>query len=281
MSGMTNTGDEARRVGWALFLVAAANGLGNLLVDLHPSSMGLLANITKPLLMPLVAAHLLLKTRGGPSSGSFPLGFIFLALGFGWLGDVLLMLPDSVGQRLPGGAFVWGLVAFLLGHLCYIRAMLRGLSLAQLLEPRGLMAALPMGVYGYILFSVLAPHLPKALVVPVLVYMTALIGTAFSAFARYRTFRDEASVWMLVGALLFLQSDSILAVNRFVFNHPPDLGPMPAANFMLMLTYVLGQSWIAEGCALAAVGTAARRPAEERERLVLRAPGTASAVTPS
>ncbi|MCC7464853.1 MAG: hypothetical protein IT261_01205, partial [Saprospiraceae bacterium] len=68
--------------------------------------------LSKPLLMPLLAAWLLTETKS--SSGIFR-NAIALALAFSTLGDVLLMFEG-------GMFFLAGLGAFLIAHLWYIRA---------------------------------------------------------------------------------------------------------------------------------------------------------------
>jgi uncharacterized membrane protein YhhN len=49
-----------------------------------------------------------------------------------------------------------------------------------------------------------------------------------------------AGKWMMLGALLFVISDSILAINKFY-------QPFEAAGVLIMLTYGLAQFFIVEG----------------------------------
>ena len=52
-----------------------------------------------------------------------------------------------------------------------------------------------------------------------------------------------AGQWMMAGALLFVISDSVLAINKFY-------QPFKAADVIIMLTYGLAQLFIAKGAAM-------------------------------
>jgi uncharacterized membrane protein YhhN len=52
----------------------------------------------------------------------------------------------------------------------------------------------------------------------------------------------EAGKWMMVGALLFVISDSVLAINKFYL-------PFDGAGVIIMLTYGLAQLFIVKGAA--------------------------------
>ena len=246
-------------------LMAALNVAGSLAMDLAgPDGVGrVLAQATKPFLMPLLALCLYVETRGRPAAGAdgFRPQSLYLALFFGWVGDVLLMLPERLASRLPQGAFAWGAGAFFLGHLCYIHVFLRGLTAAEVLRPSRLMYALPLLVYGYVLFLALDGFLgPMAL--PVAVYTGALLANGFAAYSRWSAHRALPASWCLLGALLFMQSDSILAVNQFIFVQGQSR-PMPLANFAIMVTYLLGQFLLVHGSVLEAYGGTPVRAATE------------------
>jgi uncharacterized membrane protein YhhN len=74
-----------------------------------------------------------------------------------------------------------------------------------------------------------------ALAVPVVLYicaLTAMVSTAILARFRQR--------WVAVGAILFLVSDSLLAVHKFK-------EPVPLRDYLVWSTYYLGQCGIALG----------------------------------
>jgi uncharacterized membrane protein YhhN len=105
---------------------------------------------------------------------------------------------------------------------------------------------------GYILAAVviyiasfnyyLLPALDFALKVPVLVY-SIIIGTMFIAVFHASPRNNNWHNLAITGALLFIISDSILAVNTF-------LEPFGAADLLIMSTYILAQAFLASGAAI-------------------------------
>ena len=150
-----------------------------------------------------------------------------VALGFGSLGDVLLDLD-------PRRLFVFGLGAFLLGHLTYIVLFVRRRwSIGT--APR--LATVAMLLVYIVAFSWwLTPSL-GALAVPVYAYMGAITLMAISAVGA--GFRRP---WVVAGAILFVVSDSILGAAKFAVH-----GPFPGRDFLVWSTYCLAQYAIALG----------------------------------
>jgi uncharacterized membrane protein YhhN len=164
-------------------------------------------------------------------------GHFIRAMFFCWAGDVLL-LKQADDEMF----FILGLVAFLIGHLLYILAYreLRWADKASgLLMPQKIRVSFPVALAGTGLIVILLPTL-GGLMIPVIVYAIVLMGMVMASFFRYgRTTPD--SFWLVAsGALLFMASDSILAINKF---HTP----FGQAGPLIMLTYILGQYLIAEG----------------------------------
>ncbi|MCU1053503.1 lysoplasmalogenase [Stenotrophomonas maltophilia] len=147
------------------------------------------------------------------------------------LGDIALMLPMD--------AFVPGLVAFLLAHLCYIVAFREGLRAG-----RGLLAAsILLGAFAVLNVLGLWPHLPAPMRMPVLAYVVVLAAMAVLALARqWRSpqpaVEARSAPWAAVGALLFVASDSLLAWDRFA-------GGLPLASLLVLSTYYGAQYAIA------------------------------------
>ena len=158
---------------------------------------------------------------------------VFLALGlaFSWAGDIILNLP---GEE----SFVIGLVAFLCAHLAYIALFSRALAV----RPTRLSSL--YAVWFASLVVILLPHL-DSLLIPVVVY-GAILGT-MAAYA-------SGAGWIAaVGGALFVASDSLLAINRFI----PDPG-LWRPSFLIMTTYLAAQ--------LCLVLVAIRQPADMTER---------------
>jgi uncharacterized membrane protein YhhN len=145
---------------------------------------------------------LLLAVQAGALHSRY--GIALLAgLFFSWWGDLFLIWS---------GTFLFGLVAFLLGHLCYSAAfLLHGVRWGAVL-----LALLLLLLWVLPVIFWLSPHLSgekAALAGPVYVYMAVITAmVALSVGARYR-----GGVWaMVIGAVLFYVSDLCVARQAFV-----------------------------------------------------------------
>lgn len=189
----------------------------------------LLANITKPLLIPCIALFFISASLFTPSLLK---RYILTALFFSWLGDVLLIF--QAGQT---GFFIGGLIAFLIAHIFYILFFYR-IWVQQQLKIKPLIL---LGVIGFYtaLISFLFPHLGTMLA-PVLVYGFVISAMLCLALHMYPLRYKVAAAHFISGAVLFVISDSVLAVNKFYL-------PFPAAPFIIMFTYALAQWQLIRG----------------------------------
>src|ERR1017187_3035521 len=141
-------------------------------------------------------------------------------------GDVLLALDPRL--------FAFGLGAFLLAHLTYIRLFARNRTAGIRLDPPRLAAVLLILVYSATLSVWIVPSVGE-LAVPVVLYICALTTMVCTAIlARFQ------QRWVAVGAILFLISDSLLAIHKFKT-------PVPLRDYLVWSTYYLGQCGIALG----------------------------------
>lgn len=154
----------------------------------------------------------------------------FLALGFSVLGDILLMFVHKSEHF-----FTLGLVAFLLAHVMYIIVFLKqrnknrsayGFVLVLLVYAASLFYFL-YGNLGYMLF-------------PVVIYTLVILGMATAAYLRKDSVNIVSYGLVLVGAILFVISDSILALNKFY-------EPLAHSNISIMITYAFAQYFIVIG----------------------------------
>ncbi|VVO72400.1 hypothetical protein PS903_01345 [Pseudomonas fluorescens] len=147
--------------------------------------------------------------------------WISLGLMCSLLGDVLL--------AWPGDLFVFGLGAFLLAHLAYLKAYL---SDCRRLAVVPLILAL---VVGAALLGVLIAHGLGALLIPVIVYGLAITAMLWRALARLGSDVPQRSALLAAaGAVAFVFSDSVIGIDRFV-------APFHAAPYVIILSYWLGQ----------------------------------------
>lgn len=166
---------------------------------------------------PLTTLLMLLLALTLPDAvSSFYRVLIAVGIFFSLSGDIFLMLPRD--------AFVWGLASFLVAHLFYIAAYISraGLQMNWLLLA-------PFVLYVAVLLYLLLPH-TGAVRVPVFVYAIVLMTMGWQAAALWWVVRDIAALLAMVGALLFIASDSILALDRFRTS-------IPQRDLLIMSTY--------------------------------------------
>lgn len=142
---------------------------------------------------------------------------LLAALGLSLLGDICLMFE---GQKW----FMGGLGSFLLAHLLFIPVLLHGVA-----EPTLPLWSVALALYGVVLFAWLLPK-TGSLKIAVGIYGLALMGLAFAAIARWHTRHDLSAELAMIGALLFVLSDSSLAIRKFV-------GPYAGAQAVILSTY--------------------------------------------
>ncbi len=157
-----------------------------------------------------------------------------LALIFCWGGDVLLMFQQEL-------FFMLGLGSFLTGHVLYILSYQqhRWSEGEGFLGPQKVRFALPIVLAGSGLVVVLYPFL-GSLKIPVMVYALVLTIMVLQAMFRYGYTSSTSFTLAFIGALFFMVSDSVLAINKF-------MNPLPLAGFTIMLTYCIGQFLIVSG----------------------------------
>lgn len=198
-------------VGW---LILALMGAATYLYGLSVHAT-LLCLLVKP--MPVLA---LLGWLHDAPTGEYR-RWISLGLIFSLVGDVLL--------AWPGDLFVFGLGAFLLAHLAYLKAYLSDCRRPALLP---LTLALSIGA---VLLGILVSNGLGPLLVPVMVYGLVISAMLWRALARLGTEVPKRSAWLAAaGALFFVFSDSVIGINRFVT-------PFHAAPYLIIISYWLGQ----------------------------------------
>lgn len=189
-----------------------------------------LAFVFKPLTTLLVIAWAF--TRGG----EVPVQRRRILIGL-WLslaGDVFLLWPKE--------GFLPGLVSFLLAHLAFIAAF----SVPLRFGARPWVFA-AYGVIAALILSQLWSGVPPALRVPVVGYVVCLACMAAQAAAWWRSAPASASARVAaIGGLLFMASDSLLAINKFA-------SPLPLSALWILSTY-----WLAQLCIAGALPPARR-----------------------
>jgi uncharacterized membrane protein YhhN len=185
--------------------------------------------ITKPLLM-IILINGFVNATEAFSSGLKK--WVTMALCFSWLGDVLLMFQEKNSLF-----FLLGLSAFLIAHIFYI-IFFHNIKEKEKISSRWWLL-LPVVIYYAALIAILYPHLAE-MKIPVPVYGIVISFMLLLALHMLFVRNKNAGQWMMLGALLFIASDSVLAINKFY-------QPFEAAGVIIMITYGLAQLFIVQG----------------------------------
>lgn len=212
----------------ALYFFVGIGELVALSADLAP-----LEWICKPLLLPILGLYYI-RNISKDEPWSRP---VMAAIVFSWLGDVALMF-----QSVHSDFFLVGLSCFLVAHVAYILAY-RQHKWAEgeqaLFGIQKFRFAFPVILAGTGLFTILYPHLGE-LLVPVMIYSLVIVIMVLQALFRYGLTNSLSFWFVVVGALLFMASDSAIAIDKF-------LAPFGLARAFVMSTYMAAQLLIVRG----------------------------------
>lgn len=194
----------------------------------------ILIYICKPALLIILSSWFFFNSRR--VGDRFTL-LIQVGLFFSLIGDVALML-----QHVDRFNFLIGLGAFMIAHICYAFAFGQNIVDAG---PGGdllISIVLSIGVlaFGFFFAYDLLPYVEESVEMPIAVYIVAISLMGVGASFRFSRTYLRSFLLVLVGAVLFIASDSILAVNRF-------MKPLAHAEWSVMLTYGIGQFLIVAG----------------------------------
>lgn len=200
---------------------------------------------SKPLLMPLLAAYLLVRV--GARGRVLP---VVVGLAFACGGDIALLVSGMA-------FFALGMGLFAVTHVCYLVAFLRSGALAGLRRRAWVPVLYALGWLA--LLVVMHDRVSVPLLVALCIY-----GIVLYAMASGAACLDAV---LGVGGLLFAVSDTMIALNTGGLR-------LPAHDLAVMLTYLLGQAVLvvrfaglvsaARGSSPADRVTSARGPAGSR-----------------
>lgn len=217
---------------WLFYAIAAIN--------LYAEWIGwpLLIYWSKPLLMTVLALYFWWASP--KHFPAFRVAFL-LALLFSILGDTLLMFVEN--DPASSNFFLYGLLSFLLTHLCYGYAFLKWPGSAQ-----GFLHRQPWWIGLFIIFLVanlffLWPDIPSALRLPVLIYSTIILSMMAACLHLQERIPSSIFLSLIIGVGLFVVSDNLIALNKFK-SHQLSL---PQPRLLIMLTYLGGQLLIVKG----------------------------------
>jgi uncharacterized membrane protein YhhN len=208
----------------------------------HGTTARTLRHVLKPALMPVLTAAFVDATRDRatrPGTGVL-VSATTAAQGLSWGGDVALL---GTGNR----AFLTGVGSFFGAHVAYIAAFLSVRGKRTDRDTAGLKVALGLWLTTAPLMSVAAGRKDPALRGPVAAYATILCAMFASSRLLGASMPPGARLSVQAGTALFLASDTMLAVQKFLLDEP-----VPVLESAVMATYTAGQGLIAAGVASAA-----------------------------
>lgn len=193
---------------------------------------------TKPLLLSVLAVYFFLHSQGLDR-----IWRRYLLAGLIWsvAGDTFLMFVEN--RPAYAHFFLLGLGSFLITHLCYLRGFW---SHPQ--WKKGWVAQRPWVLLPFLLYLIgnsifLWPDLPGDFRIPVLLYSTAIIAMTIAALNLKGLLPPSAFLLLFAGVLLFVTSDSIIALNKFKSTQLS----LPYPRLLIMTTYLIGQFLIVRG----------------------------------
>lgn len=185
-----------------------------------------LSYLTKPLLMITLGIFYFQKTKENLNSQD---KIMLAALLFSCFGDTFLMFQ---GQN--PNFFLFGLGSFLLAQIAYTIIFYKQ-SKAQYYK------RIPFLLYTLVLLNLLLSNIPADFKIPILVY--SLTITLMGIKAMERQTNSKSYQFVLIGAITFIASDSLIALNKFAFD-------IPFSGVWIMATYIVAQYLIVEGILL-------------------------------
>lgn len=195
------------------------------------SAMPILRVLTKCALLPLLILYLLTAEPKNPLTPIKKMAVT--ALFFSWLGDVLLTRDGTL-------FFLLGMLAFMLTHI------LNGFLLIRL-QPFRLRGATWIGiVIAFLAISTVFYWLHDYLgtfLIPIVIYMLLIAAVWVGCFnlRNQSAYQSTALYFFIPGMFLFVLSDSLLALNKFLFHFPARW------DIWVMLTYALAQLLLTKG----------------------------------
>ncbi len=185
--------------------------------------------VTKVILVPLLMIHLLIN-RSLRLLGYLPL----IALLFSWIGDILLLGDEPA-------FFLSGMIAFVMTHVSYSFTFLKIKQVTPKDRSYFIIPLFALLVFSLLVFFYLKDDLGSYLL-PVLLYMIFIsLMASLAIHTRTNTKIETLSLYTFIpGALLFVVSDALLAINMFKLHHI-------VLEVLVMLTYGLAQFFITRG----------------------------------
>jgi uncharacterized membrane protein YhhN len=212
-----------------LFLVIAA---GTILSSYSYNEWSMY--IFKPLIMIWIGGYFLFHAR---YTDRQIVKLTLAAFLFSWLGDIFMMFTEKGEVFFASGVF-----AFLVAQIFYIILFLKTITLSGKKpflkkQPYWLIAYI---AYGMLFAILLYGSLDTILKIAIFFYITAILSMSAMALNRFGNGHPVSFTLVFTGSILFIISDSIIAIDRFLF-------AFEHARSIILFTYILAQYLIMRG----------------------------------
>ena len=177
--------------------------------------------------------------------------YMVIGLCFGWLGDVLLhltALSKNPGKAFKGGSFVAGLVAFLVGHIFYVLAYIKGIksighwsksTIITIIVEVAILVAAFVAAQFVVKLKLGVAAIPVALYA---VTISTMLVSAITLAIHGAKYSIALSIIVAVGAILFVISDGTLVFCLFGNEKAKGSYSLKIVN---LTTYFIGQMMLA------------------------------------
>ena len=174
--------------------------------------------IFKPLSLILIV---LIAVVYPPIDSSYKI-FIISGLLFSLVGDTFLIYPKKHFKK--------GLIVFLVGHVCYTIAFIVSIGFNFTLW-----IFLPIAIVGTVYLKIIIPFSGK-MKIPIIIYIIIIAIMGWVAMERLNYIPTLGTFIAAFGAVLFMISDAVLALNKF-------RKPFISAELIILATYFTAQ-WL-------------------------------------
>ena len=145
------------------------------------------------------------------------------ALFFSFWGDTFLLFKQEF--------FLFGLVSFLIAHILYIKISANYLT--KIPPSKIVFSSVPFIVaFGGVIY--LINNSLGAMLFPVIIYGIIISTFGTITLINYLREKNTDNLWLLLGAIIFIVSDSILAINKF--HESKEI-----YGISIMITYIVAQ----------------------------------------
>ena len=147
-----------------------------------------------------------------------------MALIFCFFGDVFLLYSGE-------NVFKFGLGFFLIAHLIFITIVVKRIEKISFLN--GFISIISFSIVLFLLLFLLKDSL-NDLFIPVLIYGVVICTFGVVSLLDFLNTKSKKSLLMFLGAIVFIVSDAILAINKFY-------NAALALQVAVMVTYISAQ----------------------------------------